>query len=82
MNITMSGTSNNDQFKSVTWNLVARQNHGPEIPCSPALILARKLAANAIDTRGALPCLGLFSISELRRELSEFDVQWNVSEAW
>jgi len=82
MNITMSGTSNNDQFKSVTWNLVARQNHGPEIPCSPALILARKLAANTIDTRGALPCLGMFSMSDLRSELSEFDVQWNVSEAW
>jgi hypothetical protein len=81
MNITMSGTSNNEQFKSVTWNLVARQNHGPEIPCSPALILARKLAANTIDTRGALPCLGLFSMSDLRSELSEFDVQWNVSEA-
>jgi hypothetical protein len=81
MHIRMSGTSSDDELRSVTWNLIARQNHGPEIPCSPALILARKLASSSIDTRGALPCLGLFSMSDLRVELSEFDVRWNVSEA-
>ena len=81
MHIRISGSSNDNESKSVTWNLVARQNHGPEIPCSPALILARKLVANAIDVRGALPCLGLFSMSDIKNELSDFDVEWNVSES-
>ena len=80
MHIRISGSSNDNESKSVTWNLVARQNHGPEIPCSPALILARKLVANAIDIRGALPCLGLFSMSDMKNELSDFDIEWNVSE--
>jgi len=81
MHIRISGSSRDNESKSVTWNLVARQNHGPEIPCSPALILARKLVANAIDVRGALPCLGLFSMSDIKNELSDFDVEWNVSES-
>jgi short subunit dehydrogenase-like uncharacterized protein len=77
MRITMSGYSPDQTDKSVTWNLVARQNHGPEIPCSPALILARKLAADRISTRGALPCLGMFSLPELKNELADFDIQWS-----
>lgn len=81
MQVRMCGSSKDGSPMSATWNLVARQNHGPEIPCTPALILARKLAAGAIDVRGALPCLGLFSMSDFRNELSGFDVRWDVDEA-
>ena len=80
MHIRMSGTTGERKSKSITWNLVARQNHGPEIPCSPALILARKLAADQISSRGALPCLGLISMDEFENELSNFDVRWSSSE--
>lgn len=81
MHIRISGTSKDREPRSVTWNLVARQNHGPEIPCSPALILARKLAADRITARGAFPCLGMFSMSDFEYELSDFDVRWNTSES-
>jgi saccharopine dehydrogenase-like NADP-dependent oxidoreductase len=81
MHIRLSGVSKDGEPKSLTWNLVARQNHGPEIPCSPALILARKLAADRITTRGAMPCLGMFSMTDFENELSDFDVVWNTSES-
>jgi len=81
MHITMSGTAIDSEPKVITWNLVARQNHGPEIPCSPALILARRLAADKIATRGAFSCLGMFSMSDFENELSDFDVQWNIDES-
>jgi hypothetical protein len=81
MHIRVSGTSIDSEPKSVTWNLVARQNHGPEIPCSPALILARKLVADRIASRGAMPCLGMFSMTEFENELSDFDVEWNANES-
>mgnify|MGYP003666596536 CR=1 FL=1 len=81
MHIRMSGASINREPRSATWNLVARQNHGPEVPCTPALILARKLAADRITARGALPCLGMFSMSDFECELSDFDVRWNTSES-
>ena len=80
MHIKMSGTSPDKDPRSATWNLVARQNHGPEIPCSPALIIARKLAAEQITIRGALPCLGLFSMIDLENELSDFEIRWSINE--
>jgi hypothetical protein len=81
MHIEISGRSRDNKPLSLTWNLVARQNHGPEIPCTPALILARKLLADEISTRGAVPCLGMFSLSDFASELSDFDVQWEVNES-
>lgn len=80
MHIKLSGESGNGEAKFITWNLLARQNHGPEIPCSPALIIARKLAADNIAVRGALPCLGMFSMSEFEQEVSDFDMKWGVDE--
>lgn len=81
MHIRIAGTSIDRKPMSVTWNLVARENHGPEIPCSPALILARKLAADRVSLRGAQPCLGLFSMSDFEHELSDFNVRWGTSES-
>lgn len=80
MRIKLSGKSTDHNQQSVTWNLTARQNHGPEIPCSPALILARKLAADEIPARGALPCLGMFSLAEFENEISGLDINWSVDE--
>ncbi len=80
MQVKMSGRSTDNKAKSITWELIARQNHGPEIPCSPALILARKLVAESMPIRGALPCLGMFSMSDFKQEVSVFDVDWKVHE--
>lgn len=80
MQIKLSGTSTDHKQQSVIWNLTARQNHGPEIPCSPALILARKLAADEISARGAYPCLGMFSLAEFKNEISGLDISWSVDE--
>ena len=80
MHIRMSGTATDGKPRSVTWNLVARQNHGPEVPCSPALILARKLAAGSISLRGALPCMGILSMADFENELADYNVRWSTSE--
>lgn len=81
MHITLTGKTTDDVSKSVTWNLIARQNHGPEIPCSPALILARKLVADEISARGAYPCLGMFSMPDFASEVSDLDIDWSVDES-
>lgn len=80
MRIKLTGASPDKKPLSVTWNLTARQNHGPEIPCTPALIIARKLAADKITARGALPCLGMFSMTEFEDEISGLDIGWRVDE--
>jgi hypothetical protein len=80
MRIKLSGIGNDNRSKTVTWSLIARQNHGPEIPCSPALILARKLAADQISKRGAFPCLGMFSLAEFDKETESLDIEWSIDE--
>ena len=79
MDIRMSGKDSEQSPKSLTWNLVARRNHGPEIPCTPALILTRKLARNELAERGAYPCLGMFSLDDFADEVSDFDIEWTLS---
>lgn len=79
MHIRLSGIGLDQNVKSISWYLTARQNHGPEIPCAPALILLRKLAANKITKTGAYPCLGLISIADFDTEVSDLDIDWEIT---
>ncbi len=80
MQVRMTGIGRDLSALTVTWSLIARRNHGPEIPCAPALILTRRLARDHIETRGAVPCLGLITMSEFDREMRDFDVDWRIDE--
>ena len=81
MRIRLSGVGEDGVAKCVVWNLTARQNHGPEIPCVPALMLARKLVADEISERGARACLGMITLSEFDAEVSDLDIHWQVEES-
>ena len=50
---------------ALTWNLIARENHGPQIPCAAAIALANKLASGEKLPPGATPCMGLLTVDEL-----------------
>jgi Saccharopine dehydrogenase NADP binding domain len=65
MHVTVRGFDLRLQPLSKTWWLLAANNHGPQIPCFPAIALARKLLRGEIDTRGAMPCMGLLSVAEI-----------------
>ena len=79
MQMTLRGKNQDGDGLSASWNLVAHSNHGPEIPCSPALIIARQLLSGRMQERGAHACLGLFSLQDLQEEMSEFDVRWETT---
>lgn len=81
MYVRLSGIDVDHSAKTITWFLTARQNHGPEIPCVPALILARKLLAEQLPQRGAFPCLGLFTLHEFDHEVGGLDIDWNIEES-
>jgi hypothetical protein len=44
----------------------------------PAVVLARNIAAVTLVARGAMPCLGLFSLEEGLRALDMFDVRTTI----
>jgi hypothetical protein len=65
MHVTVSGLDQQSRPASRTWWLLARNNHGPQVPCFPAIALTRKLLRGEVSTRGALPCMGLLTVDEI-----------------
>jgi NAD(P)-dependent dehydrogenase (short-subunit alcohol dehydrogenase family) len=64
----------------VEWHLTADALHGPEIPCMPAILLARKLASGGIAQRGAFPCTGFLSLPEFEREFARWRITTVIRE--
>ena len=74
MFVVMEGRGQDGAPKRVTWHLIARQNHGPYIPQTPATALTRKLLAGAVSQRGAMPCIGLLSLNEITAEMAGLSI--------
>lgn len=54
--------------------LVVRGAHGLAIPASPAVALIRKWVSQGVTAKGAVACVGLVTLDELRRELVGYDI--------
>lgn len=75
MHVTLQGLDLKSQPLSRTWWLIADNNHGPQVPCFPAIALARKLLRGEVDVRGAMPCMGLLTVEEIIAVGSGLDLQ-------
>lgn len=65
MHVTVAGLDLNGKPAVHTWSLLAEQDHGPFIPCFPAIALARKILRNETVVHGAIPCMGLLTVEEI-----------------
>ena len=65
MHVTVRGLDLGGKPVAHTWTLIAEQDHGPFIPCFPAIALARKILRNETAARGAMPCMGLLTVAEI-----------------
>jgi hypothetical protein len=74
MAVTMSGRDAEDRPQRLSWYLVAASGHGPYIPATPSVLLAKQLLAGALVTRGAMACVGLFTLDEFLAEIADLDV--------
>lgn len=54
--------------------IIARQGHGPNIPCMPAILIARRLAAGERIEPGARPCLDLIALEDFIAALDGLDI--------
>lgn len=64
-----------------TWSLFAGHGDGPQIACTPAVLVCEKLAARALQLEeppiavaphaGATPCVGLFTLKEVTKSLQQ-----------
>ena len=78
MQVNVAGFARGGTLIERRWDLIARSNHGPQVPCIPAIALARKILDGNIECRGAMPCLGLIGIEDFAREALGFDIDWNL----
>lgn len=62
------------------WELVAKFNHGPEIPCMAAVILAQKLQRGIDLGTGAKVCMGMISLREFEGEFARWNISTHVNE--
>jgi hypothetical protein len=75
MFVCLTGEGEEGKLLHINWNLLARQNHGPHIPCGAAIALARKLAAGVALPTGAMPCVGLLTVKEFLAPLRSLDIR-------
>jgi len=74
MQLRIDGMGLDGKAHTCHWHLVAEQNHGPEIPCTPAIVITKQILRGEEPEAGAYPCLGLFTVEEFMQELSDYDV--------
>jgi saccharopine dehydrogenase-like NADP-dependent oxidoreductase len=60
------------------WHIAADDNHGPEIPCMAAILLARRLARGDALPIGAHACVGLLTLAEFEPELARWGMVTDV----
>jgi hypothetical protein len=74
MAVTLDGKDGDGAPQCLAWHLIARRGHGPYIPTIAALIVAKGLMAGALRQRGAMPCLGLFTLADFLGEVADLDI--------
>ncbi len=75
MFVRMHGPDDDDRTRTLTWQLLAYDNHGPHVPCGPAIALTRKLAAGSVPEPGARPCMGVLTVKEILDTLKGLSIR-------
>jgi hypothetical protein len=76
MIVSISGEDIEGEQLGSKWMLYADHGVGPQIPIISALIIARKLLTGDIAQRGAVPCLGLFSLEDFKTYAEAFGLRY------
>jgi hypothetical protein len=74
MAVALSGCDADGRPRRPTWHLIAAGGHGPYIPATPSVLLAKRLLSGTLTIRGAMPCVGLFTLEEFLAEIADLDI--------
>ncbi len=81
MEIRLTGRSVTGQPLSVAWRIIAPHNHGPEIPCMAAILMARRLAKGHETRTGAHACMGFLSLTDFEPEFARWGMTTHVEDS-
>jgi len=74
MVVRVQGTDADGRARRRAWHIAADHDHGPEIPCMAAILLARRLARGEALPIGAMPCVGLVALKEFAPEFARWQM--------
>lgn len=77
--INLIGKDKHEKDLSLNFEMVARSGDDVHIPCTPAIVLARKLVHGEIAHTGAYPCVGFISMKEYLDALKDLDISWKLT---
>lgn len=60
------------------WHIAADDDHGPEIPCMAAILLARQLAAGELASIGAHTSMSMLTLADFAPEFSKWNMQCDL----
>ncbi len=72
MVVSVKGLDAAGQQAQRAWHITAGNDHGPEIPCMAAILLARKLALGQGPPAGAYPAMNLLQLAEFAPEFARW----------
>lgn len=78
MVVRFEGTDAQGAAARRAWHIAADDNHGPEIPCMAAILLARRLARGDAPAIGAHVCAGLLTLPEFEPEFARWGMLTDV----
>ncbi len=81
MLVSLAGRRPDGSRARIEWHLTADAQHGPEIPCMAAILLARKLAQGGVAQPGAFPCMGFLALPEFETEFARWRITTVVKES-
>jgi hypothetical protein len=74
MLVRLQGRDAKGKHDRIDWRLVAGSGHGPYIPATASVLLAKRLLDGTLGMCGALPCLGLFTLDDFLAEIADLDI--------
>jgi hypothetical protein len=81
MKVRVAGIDSLGRRNKKEWELVAKDNHGPEIPCMAAVLLALQLRRGVGSVSGAKVCMGMIPLTEFEREFVRWAITTHLSES-
>ncbi len=81
MLVSLAGKRSDGSRARIEWHLTADAQHGPEIPCMAAILLARKLAQGSVAQPGAFSCMGFLALPEFETEFARWRITTVVRES-
>jgi saccharopine dehydrogenase-like NADP-dependent oxidoreductase len=78
MRVIVAGRRTGGMAGESAWYLTARKGDGPQVPCIPAVVIARKLARGEWLEPGARPCQAMMTLEEFSDATRDLAITWRI----